>query len=340
MEIEKIIGFIGPAMKDAEIIDENKIAGEEISQTSKLFKILSDIFNKSEVECDIPIKFISITGKQDNPVRNELLQVNKKFVVASCFNLVRDLSSLTDYKTKDGLIFFIKAIEGKNSKIMITRFPAETGITINPSNDKVNFDVIDDVFLKNSRKYKAVYYLSKDQFWIGFATDKQVNEGKGRVKEISDYWIKQFLQSEMKITSKRGTAILAKAIRSTLETTEEQEIKNELVTLSTTIKNVNKKMVSFDSFFGEMNLSNKTKNEVLDKIDKNIREIKFQIDEEEFRSNCNYLVHILDNGAIVIAPAKNFDDIWLKSYIAENDEYKYSTTGKPIKSKYQTRVIK
>jgi len=340
MEIEKIIGFISPAMKDAEKIEDKDIVGEDINQNSKLFKMLSDIFNRSTNECDIPIKFVPIKGKQENPIRDEIINIDKTFSVTACSILVKILSSLTDHKTKDGLVFFIKGNQGKNSKIMIARFPAETGITINPTADKVNFDVIDDVFLKNSRKYKAAYYLSKEQFWIGYAIDKQVNEGRGKVKEISDYWIKQFLQSEMKITSQRGTAILAKAVRATLETTEEQDIKNELVTLSTTIKNVNNKTVSFESFFAEMNLSDETKNEVLQKIDKGIQKTKFKIDEEEFRTNCNYLVDILDNGAIVIAPAKEFNDIWLKSYVAEDDEYKYSTTGKPIKSKYQTRVVR
>lgn len=338
MNIEKIFGFLAPALKEKDQDNSASIIGEEISTSTKLHQVISEIFNKSEKECDIPIKFLTTNGKQENPMRDQIMNLNSHFSIDNCIPIVRKLSHLTDGKTKDGLVFFVSAKSESGTRIMVTRFPAETGITISPAQGKPNFNVVEDVFLKNSRKYKAVYYNSSDQFWFGYATDKQVNEGRGKVKEISDYWIKHFLESEMKITSKRGTEILAKAVRSTLETTDDDDVQKDLVTLTTTIKNANKRLVSFESFFDEMNLSEGTKKEVLKKIDPDLLGIKFELDVDEFRTTCNYLVNVLDNGAIVIGPAKDFDDIWSKEFVAENDEYIYSTTGRPIKSKFQQRV--
>jgi hypothetical protein len=338
MKINKIFGFVVPVGKDIDNINDEKIHGSEILPPNKLFTKLTDLFNNSKKDCDIKIRFIANMGKQKNEVREQIINLCNKFVLENCKPLVKSLMYLTDKKIKEGLLFFVCANDKTDTKLLMARFPSEEGITVKNDNGKYIFEVIDDVFLKNSRKYKAVYYQSTlDDFWSGYAVDKQINDNN--VKEISNYWVKDFLQSELKLNSLRGSEILAKAVRKTITETRDEQVKEELISVTPLVKNINSQALSFRSFFDKMNLSEKTKKEVLSKIDNsaNLSGITFQFNSDIFSENCNYLIKILDTGAIAMAPAAIFPTVWNEE-VSEDGKMKYSTEGKKIKTKISNRI--
>lgn len=333
MQIKKIIGFVSPVGKKSQNIKLDDLYGQVIKSNTKIFNLIEEIILKSNDECDIKIKFTALGNNQDNDVRDEIIKIVKDFKVDTCKPLVRNLSYITDNNIKEGLLFFVLAEHNNYNRFLIARFPGETGITKKVTNGKLEFDVTDDIFLKNSRRYKAVYYDSKDQYWVGFAVDKQVNDRSGKIKEISEYWIRDFLKSELSMSSKRGSKILATAIRRTITETNDDEIKKELIGVSTTIKNLNGSKLSISDTLDKLNLSNKTKDEVKIKMsDAKMNKIAFILDISEFNNSFNYLVNILDNGAVVMGPADKFDDLWLKQDQA-NGNTLYSTEGSPIQEK-------
>lgn len=339
MKIQKMIGFIAPVAKDKDDFSEEEIFAREIKSTSSLYGLLQTIFQISEKECDIQIRFISQKNQQDNEIRDYIQSFSKGLTIRKALPLIKRLSKLTDNKTKEGLVFIILGKEADRSKIMITRFPSETGIAVSQNEGKLDFKVIEDVFLKKSRKYKAVFYDSKEDYWIGHAIDKQINDNVGKIREISDYWIKDFLMSELKLNSKRGSSIIAKAIRRTISETDNDTIKSELVGITQTVKNINARSLTMNTFFDNLNLSEATKQEVLSKIENsNLFNITFQFDNAEFEKNCNYLLKIIDNGAIVMAPAADFDTIWQMETVKEKETSRFSTEGKTIKEKISNRV--
>lgn len=116
-----------------------------------------------------------------------------------------------------------------------------------------------------------------DNFLTGFAIDKQINQDK-KIKYISDYWIKDFLNCELSMTPKRGTKMLAEAIRKTIEVTDSETVQKELTSVISMIPNVDQKITSFEGFFSLMNLSEETKNEVLSKLSTINSSVQFQID--------------------------------------------------------------
>jgi hypothetical protein len=337
MKINKIFGFIVPIGKELENIDDSDIHGSEIAASNKLFKTLTELFNNSKNDCDIQIRFVAQKGKQDNEVRDCIMKLCNNFTMESCKPLVKSLIYLTDKKIKEGLLFFIYAEDKSDKKLLIARFPSEEGITVQISDGKYVFEVIDDVFLKNSRKYKAVYYQSiLDDYWSGYAVDKQINDNT--LKEISDYWVKDFLQSELKLNSKRGSQMLAKAVRKTITETTDNNVKEELIGVTPLLKNINARVVSFKSFFDKMNLSEKSKKEVLSKIDTpNLYGVTFKFDSDIFAENCNYLINILDTGAVIMAPAVDYSTLWQEE-VADSGNYKYSTEGKKVKTKMSNRI--
>jgi len=337
MKIEKIFGFIVPIGKGSESTGEVKLQGSEIVATDKLFIKLTELFDHSEKDCDINIRFTPKADEQKNDVRDLIVNLCNDFSLEKCEPLVKSLMKLTDRKIKEGLLFFIYANDITDKKIMIARFPSEEAIRVRREKGKYIFEIIEDVFLKNSRKYKAVYYKkSMDDFWSGYAVDKQINDNN--VKEISDYWIKDFLQSELKLSSARASEMLAKAVRQTIVETKNEQVKEELIGVTTLVKNVDKKALTFKSFFDKMNLSKQTKDEVLRKFpNPQLCELSFNFSSELFSMNCNYLYKILDNGAIAIAPAIDFPTIWHEE-AAKNGKVRYSTEGKKVRTKVSNRI--
>ena len=337
VKINKIFGFFVPVGKEIDNIDDSTILGSEILSSNKLFTKLSDLFSNSKNDCDIKISFIAKTDRQDNEVRDSIMKLCNRFTMENCKPLVKSLIYLTDKKIKEGLLFFIYAKDHTDKKLMIARFPSEEGITVKFEGGEYVFEVIDDVFLKNSRKYKAVYYQSSvDDFWSGYAVDKQINDYK--LKEISNYWVKDFLQSELDLNSKRGSMKLAQAIRKTITETKDDSVKNELISVTPFVKNINAQVVSIKSFFDKMNVSEKTKNEVMTKIDnQKLCGIAFQFDSETFTENCNYVIHILDNGAGIMAPAADYSMLWQEE-VADSGKSKYSTEGKKIITKVSNKI--
>jgi hypothetical protein len=337
MRIQKIFGFVIPIGKGSENIDDSKLQGSEILPANKLFLKLTDLFGHSEKECDINIRFTPKPKEQKNDVRDVIVSLCNEFTLVNCKPLVKSLIKLTDRKIKEGLLFFIYADDETDKKIMIARFPSEEAITVKQEKGKYVFEIIDDVFLKNSRKYKAVYYKkTMDDFWSGYAVDKQINDDN--VKGISDYWIKDFLQSELKLNSSRASEMLAKAVRQTISETKNERVKEELIGATPLVKNIDSKPMTFKSFFDKMNLSKQAKNEVLTKIpNPQLCELSFKFSSDLFSKNCNYLFKILDNGAIAIAPAIDFPTVWCEE-VAENGNVRYSTEGKKVRTKVSNRV--
>lgn len=334
MEVNKIFCFLVLAQKKAKELKEN--IGKEVSCNEPIYKIVSDILKNLESSCNIPIKFLSVSGTQDNEVLLNLRKLNDDFSLDNAKYLSTRLSSCTDLTMKNGLFFIIKLCNEKDERIVLFRIPAETGIMIkNSKENNFQLDISDDVFIKNSHKFKIAYFDKVDNFLTGFAIDKQINQDK-KIKYISDYWIKDFLNCELSMTPKRGTKMLAEAIRKTIEVTDSETVQKELTSVISMIPNVDQKMTSFEGFFSLMNLSEETKNEVLSKLSTINSSVQFQIDSEEFNSNCTYQFLIMNNGAIAIAPSKDFDTVW--TLTKNDDKTTIKSCGKVVKTKYKQKV--
>jgi hypothetical protein len=337
MKIKKIFGFVVPIGKGLDNVEDSKIQGSEILSTNKLFQKLTQLFNQSEKDCDISIGFIPKEDKQKNDVRDLVVNLCNEFTLENCKPLVKSLIYLTDNKIKEGLLFFVYADDNKDNKILITRYPSEEAIRVKKEKGECVFEVIGDVYLKNSKKYKAVYYQKTiEDYWSGYAVDKQINDDN--MKEISNYWIKDFLQSQLGLNTIRGSEMLAKAVKKTIDETTDDKIREELIGVTTLVKNTDSKTMTFNNFFDKMNLSKRAKDEVMQKVNNSVLwNSSFKFDSTIFSKNCHYLYKILDNGAIAIAPAENFPTVWHEE-VAKNGKVKLSTVGKKIRTRVKNNI--
>jgi hypothetical protein len=73
---------------------------------------------------------------------------------------------------------------------------------VSKSKDNIDFsELFGQDIIKNTKLYNLLENIFKEA------------EKDGKIKEISEYWIKDFLKSELKMNSKRGSRIVAKALR-------------------------------------------------------------------------------------------------------------------------------
>lgn len=330
MKITKILSFLTYPEKNK--TEEIEIFGTEIPiDEGKLSKMLSDIFVRSDDECNIPIAFLSEEGKQINAVREMVLNVIQNPTVDVAKTLGVRLQSSTTKTSGMGLLFFCIGSDGKNSKIVISRFPADEGVVAQKALDKLTVSFVEQVFLKSAHSYKAAMYSSVTlcDFWTGFAVDKQVNHG---LKSIADYWITDFLNSDFKTTSAAGTKRLANALKNAISSSNNMVIKHEISSCVQLANNMPSKATTIEEFCSHFNLSSETKDLVCKQVNPaRLLNEKFKFDKSEFNKQISYKLVELDNGAMLSALVDKFDKCFDQS---ENDgSITFTTTGQIIEEK-------
>jgi hypothetical protein len=322
--------------------DDLDVTGTEIDLQGRLYNMLEETFKTSDSECDIPIRFLmSDEGKQNNPVRDDIILLFKRKSLDNCKKLAKHLQKVTTARSGFGLLFVIVG-ENQDKKIMlISRFPADRGIMAETSGkNALKVEFLERIFMKNEKSYKSALYSGQSydgDFWDGFATDKQVNSG---VRDLSNYWINDFLRSDFKTTSKQGTKRLANALKTAIREAPNLNIKNELVSCTVLASNLNNQRVSIDSFASKYSLSEEAKKLVTQQL-KNPRLLNdhFVFDLEEFRHHAAFKTVELSNGSILTAESNKFNDCFEQLLIDEVKQiHRFSTEGTIKDEKIRSRV--
>lgn len=330
MKIQKIYSYLSYPSKHEE--QQPEIGGATIPHKGRLYDMLKDIFDKSDKECNIPICFSpDEDGAQNNPCRNEIIELISSPSIGTGRKIAERLQSVTTGKSGMGLLFMIHAQDGKTHKVMISRFPADQGVMAEQNSKTLKVEFIEQVFLKNANAYKSVIYKGTStatDFWLGDAVDKQTNHG---AKDVANYWIREFLLSDFKTTSKAGTKRLAIALRDAIVNTDDLGVKHEITSVAVLAKNMAGKNISISDFYNQFHLSDDAK-AVINKQLKTARLAgdKFQFDLDEFSKHISYKTLEIDNGAILTAPVEKFDKCF-KEQASQNSEVRtFQTSGRVI----------
>ena len=333
MKITNVFSFLVYPGKNEK--NPEDVRSTEIALKGKLFVMLRDLYEKSRYECNIPIRFVvDEDGPQKtNEVRTQLIEfINKPTIDKGKGIAIR----LRDFTTKVpglGLLFLILGMNNNSNHLVISRFPAEQGVLADTDAGNLEIEFIERIFMKNSFSYKAVLYEyskpNESDFWQGVATDKQRNVGN----EIANYWIRDFLKSDYKTTSKSGTRMFVNALRAAINEAKDLSVKQELVGLSILAKGLNKKSYSIPEILNTFNISEASKNQLESKFSKNSELLKvvFQIDQEEFIKSAPHRSIELSNGAMMLGPTEKFDEIIKRELIdAQDNRYKISSEGRIV----------
>jgi len=312
------------------------MGGTAIPLDGKLFRLLDTIYSTSATELDIEISFNkSPDGNQQNACRDLIISYVRRPTLAAGRRIAERLAKMTDQRSGLGLLFLISGKEGRDQKIVISRFPTDTAILAEENQTNLTVEFLERVFMKSATSYKAVAYQDSSLqagFWLGRAIDKQINN---RVAELSAYWIFDFLDSGFQVTPAAGTRRLGLALRNAARKVADLGVKSEIAAAVTLAGSLRGRRISIRSFEERFGLSSAA----IEAIESELRtpalaQEQFQFDLDEFRNQVAYRSIELDNGGMLTAQSSEFDKVFRREVLDEREqEVRFSTEGKVVSEK-------
>lgn len=311
------------------------INGTRVHLTGSLFELLTKIYTRSDDECDIDITFRPTpSGQQQNDCRDLVLDYAKINSLENGRAIATRLSNFTDGRSGLGLLFLIAGQEGSDHKLVISRFPTDVAIYVDEDPAKFTVAFLERVFMKNRASYKAVMYRDSSLqggFWNGRATDRQLN---GRAGELSNYWIVDFLASQFTVTAAAGTLRLAIALRDAARKAD-IEVKQEINAAATLAPGLAEQLTSIRDFGERYGLSQEARTAIMNEAKTSrTAEEQFRFNLAEFHRVNAYKSIELNNGGILTAPSREFNDVFRQETVdGEQDQVRFMTEGRIVNEK-------
>ena len=236
-----------------------------------------------------------------------------------------------------GLLFFVLGGTGDH-EVVISRFPADEGILAEPHESTLDVEFVERIFMKNEAFYKAALYRGKSlkgDFWDGMVVDKQASMGHS-----ASYWIRDFLRSDFKTTSKAGSMRLAIALREAAKAAPSLETKQQIVSAMTLIQGFANRTLSPRLMFDRFAFSDDAKDIITAKLPNEATlDAAFALDIDEFRRHAAFRSVELDTGAILTAPAERFDAAFERKTLDQDKALvRFTATGHVTDEKVKGRA--
>jgi hypothetical protein len=315
------------------------ISGANVALEGEVFDLLDDVYSSAERECKIDISFNhGPNGEAVNPCRSLLLEYANAPSVETGLPLAVRLGEHSTRRSALGLLFLgVGQVDGE-TKVLVARFAANSGILADENAEELTVSFIQRVFMRNAGAYKAVIYqgiLTPQAFWSGKAVDRQINS---REVEVSRYWITDFLMSDFRTTSAQGTRVLAVAMRNAAKNSANLRVKNEIAASATLGANLNGQVMTGAQFLEQLALSAESREAVTAEFRHNdLANEQFRFSAEEFQRQLPYKTVELDSGAMLTAPAAEFDAVFDRGEVNDAGEVTYTATGAEVGIKLTKR---
>jgi len=310
-----------------------QINGTAVRLEGRLFGLLEGIYGRSDTECNIDITFTpSATGTQQNDCRDIIRAYIGNPTLPNGRAIAVRLEQKTDKRSGLGLLFLIAGREGREHKLVVSRFPTDVAIYVDEHQRNLTVQFLERVFMKNRTSYKAVVYrhASLDAgFWNGRAVDKQLNALGG---ELSNYWILDFLASRFTVTAAAGTRRLATALRNAAKKAA-LEVKQEITAAVTLAGGLAGEQLNINTFAERLALSPAAREAIVGEL-KNpaVAQEQFQFDLTEFRTIIAFKSVELSNGGVLTAPSSEFNAVFRQEHV-DDETLRFTTEGRIVNEK-------
>jgi len=334
LPVQRIHTFLVHPGKNANT--PSSIGGTTVPLSGKLFRLLDAIYSRSDSECDIDIAFNPASnGARDNPCRALITAYLADPKISRARRIADRLYELTDKRSGLGLLFLISGNEGNQQKIVISRFPTDSAILAEEKRTGLSVAFLERVFMKSATSYKAAVYQDQSLqagFLLGSAVDKQINSS---VSQLSDYWIFDFLDSSFRITPAAGTRRLGAALRNAARVTSDVVVKSEIAAAVTLAGGFAGKNTSINGFLQSMGISPEARTLVVQQLkNPQTADEQFKFDDGEFKSQVAYRSVQLDNGGLLTAESRSFEEVFDREVVnKQTNEVRFSTKGKIVNEK-------
>jgi hypothetical protein len=303
--------------------------GTRVPKNGRLFSMLGEVFDRSARECRIDIVFRSDLGQQQNECQALLMQHLRKPRGRHALELAQRLAERTGGRSGLGLFFIMHGKVDGGHRLVLARFPADQGVLAEQKAQSLKIDFIEKVFMKSANAYKSVVYSTPRldvEVWHGKAIDKQINGPR----EVSEYWIGDFLDSHFATTGSAGTRRFGDAIRRAARETDSEDTRAKLIAAAQLIPQRDGKTVSARGLLNTLGVPDDGVLAVERAMGRaELMDEQFQLSAEVFAAAATYQSVELDNGAVLMAETRRFGDVFRIHNVSEG-RVQYSTEGKVI----------
>jgi hypothetical protein len=295
--------------------------------------MLRGVFARAREECDIEIVFRpDDEGRQRNACRDLVVAYAETPGIPTGRLVAARLQAVSTHRSGLGLLFLLKGTEARRHQLVISRFPADQGVIAEERAQALSVEFVERVFMKSAKAYKSALYVSDSferGFWEGRAVDRQISGPR----ELSDYWIREFLMSELRTTGPAGTKRLAVALRDAIRSTPELGVRQELIAAASLLRGQDGRRRSTRQLVDQLGLSDNAGRALEHEFPRaDLMDEVFQFDREEFERHAPYRAVELDNGGVMIAEDSRFPDVFRREEVGEPDErrVRYITEGRVV----------
>jgi hypothetical protein len=336
MELDSIHSFLTHPGKNLE--EPPEISGTVVAKTGRLYDMLKKVFDKAEEECPHDVAFSADEdGKQNNEFRSSILAYLKRCDLTHGRHLAKRLQAVTTNRSGLGLLFLMKGSHKGETKVVVSRFPADSGILAQEMEQGLTVEFLERIFMKSATSYKAAVYSGKSHvqdFWKGKAGDKQINSAESY---IASYWIRDFLHSDFLTPGEAGTRRFASAVREAMNRSTDTKTKEEITALCHLLPGLKGKVSSAKGILDQFQVSQKTQEQIRHRFSRaSLFDERFRFMPGELPKFLAFRTVELNNGGLLTAPTDNFDKVFTRETVdSSKDIVRFSTQGTVIDQRFR-----
>ena len=189
--------------------------------------------------------------------------------------------------------------------------------------------------MKNANAYKSAFFQTI-HLDAGFQEGRAIDRQSIGTDELSAYWIKDFLKSQIRTTGPAGTRRLAEAVRSAVKDAEDPDLKQELVATATLLRGQAGRTQSTTAILGNLSISDGSTQAIREHFPKpELMNDTFTFDSDEFDKHIRYRSVELDNGAIMTADDKEFSNVFREEPLGDTNRSRYTTEGTILAQRFR-----
>jgi len=337
-EIVYAYAALVPPLRNVVTDYKQEIKNIKLNLNTDAGKYFMKIFDRALGDSKVAIVFKS-NNSQYNVVRNSLLQYcmqSRNFKKLS-FDLACKLSVSTDNRNGKGLFLVLVGKKAKTYRIILNRFKADEVLFAKSNQLELFLEFLEEAFTKKSNHYKMAVFeddYNVKSFWNGYAIDKQIAPTGN--KDISNYWIEDFLECSIYLTDYQGTKELTGVIKKILNEDLSLDQKEQLVSSIILLKHVNRP-ITINEFANNLKDDTQKLIKSFFNNDDKILNTPFSIDLEIYTKLIGDTLSRLDNGAIIYAPTFLYDNIVSETQ-NEDGTTEVNLRGKLVDKKLKTKV--
>lgn len=315
------------------------VSGTAVPLRGALFDMLDELCRRAPTECQIEVVFrLDADGGQENKCRVALEAYLSDPSLENGRVIAQRLQRVTTKRSGLGLLFLAAGIIGdRELALVISRFPAEQGVVAQEDAERLDVEFIERVFMKNAKAYKSALYQTTSVA-AGFQEGRAVDRQLSGPRELSQYWIGEFLESELRTTSAFGSRRLGEALRAAVNGTSDQMLKRELVSAASLLRNQHGRTRSARAFLTRLGVSEPAIRAIEGGFGRaELMDESFQFDREVFQEHVSYRMVELNTGAMLMADDDRFDEVFHIEPLVAEEQVRYTTEGTVVDQRYRKR---